>query len=102
MTRVITILFAAFIALQGAPAAAQGRCGDRAAMVREMDEKYGEVRRGFGMANGVLIELWASSATGTFTILQTYTTGVACVVVVGRQWQDEDWQAIELRKEPKT
>ena len=97
MTRWALILLVALIALQGAPVAAQGTCGDRDTMVRKLDEKYGEVRRGFGLAGDVLIEVWASEATGAFTILQTYTTGVGCVVIVGRQWQDEDWQ-----KEPKT
>ena len=97
MTRWTLTLLVALIALQGAPVAAQGLCGDRDTMVRKLDEKYGEVRRGFGVAGGVLIEVWASSETGAFTILQTYTTGVGCIVIVGRQWQDEDWQ-----EEPKT
>ena len=97
MTRWALILLVAIIVLQGDPVAAQGLCGDRDTMVRKLDEKYGEVRRGFGVAGGVLIEVWASKATGAFTILQTYTTGVGCIVIVGRQWQDEDWQ-----EEPKT
>ena len=97
MIRWTLTLLVALITLQGAPVAAQGLCGDRDTMVRKLDEKYGEVRRGFGVAGGVLIEVWASEATGAFTILQTYTTGVGCVVIVGRQWVDEDWQ-----EEPKT
>ena len=102
MTRWVSILLAAFIALHGAPAAAQGSCGDRAAMVRKLDAMYGEVRRGFGLSNGILLEVWASEATGTFTILQSYTTGVSCVVAAGRRWVDEDWQAAELQKRPET
>ena len=102
MIRWTLTLLVALITLQGAPVAAQGLCGDRDTMVRKLDEKYGEVRRGFGVAGGVLIEVWASEATGAFTILQTYTTGVGCVVIVGRQWQDEDWKVVESQKEPKT
>ena len=101
MIRPALTLLVVLAALQGDPAAAQGMCGDRDTMVRTLDEKYGEVRRGFGMAGGILVEVWASEATGTFTILQTYTTGVACVVIIGRRWQDEDWQKAELQKEPK-
>ena len=102
MTRLVSILLAAFIALHGAPAGAQGSCGDRAAMVLKLDAMYGEVRRGFGLANGILLEVWASSATGTWTILQSYTTGVACILAAGRRWVDEDWQAAELQKRPET
>ncbi len=96
------LLLILLAALQIAPVVAQGVCGDRAYMARQLDENYGEERRGFGIANGVLVEVWASSATGSFTILQTYTTGVACVVGVGENWHDEDWQEVELQKEPKT
>ena len=102
MTRWLPFLLAALIALQVAPAVAQGMCGDRDTMVRQLDENYGEVRRGAGLSGRNLLEVWASSVTGTFTIHRTYTSGVACVVVVGRRWQDEDWQAAELQKEPKT
>ena len=102
MTCWASFLLAALITLQGAPVAAQGLCGDRDTMVLRLEQKYGETRRGFGLAGNILIEVWASSETRGFTILQTYTSGVACVVVVGRRWQDEDWQAAELQKEPKT
>ena len=102
MTRWATILLGALITLQGAPVVAQGMCGDRDTMARKLDEKYGEARRGFGIAGGVLIEVWASIETGAFTILQTYTTGVGCIVIAGRQWRDENWQAAEPQKEPKT
>ena len=99
MTRWALILLVALIALQGTPAAAQGLCGDRATMVRQLNEKYSETRRGFGIANSVLIEVWASSETGGFTVLQSYTTGVSCVLAAGRRWQDENWQAAEPQKE---
>ena len=68
--RALTLLVV-LIALQGDPVAAQGMCGDRDTMARKLDERYGEVRRGFGIAGGVLIEVWASSETSAFTILQT-------------------------------
>ena len=91
-----------FFIASATPAQAQMACGKRDSVVERLGEKYGEVRRGGGLAGRTLLEVWASSATGTFTILRTYTSGVACVIAAGRQWQDEDWQAVELQKESKT
>ena len=102
MIRWSVIIVAMSIGLQGAPAVAQGLCGDRDNIVRQLDKDYGQVRRGLGMINGVLLEVWASSKTGKFTILQSYVSGVGCVIMMGHGWQDEDWQAAELQKGPKT
>ncbi len=90
MTRWPIILAALLVALAGPPAAAQMACGERAGMAAQLDAKYGETQRGRGLAApGVVFEVWASCATGTWTILKTTPNGWSCVMAVGEGWQSE-------------
>ncbi len=83
------ILLTTLIALYGAPVAAQMACGERAGIAAQLDAKYGETQRGRGLAApSVVFEVWASEATGTWTILKTTPNGWACVVAVGEDWLD--------------
>jgi hypothetical protein len=53
-----------------APPAAQAQiaCGARDSVVRNLGEKYGEVRRGGGLTGSTAIyEIWASEDAGTVT-----------------------------------
>ncbi len=75
-----------------APPVAQAQlgCGDRTAMVEQLSRTYGEMRKGAGLAGQVaLFEIWASKFTGTWTILKSYPNGMACVVAMGENWQDD-------------
>ncbi len=73
-------------ALHGAPAGAQGTCGDRNEMARRLVDQYGETLMGAGLGGPTLLEVWANCETGTWTILKTYTTGTACVMAAGTNW----------------
>jgi hypothetical protein len=69
---------------------AQLSCGDRNAMVEQLSRAYGEARKGAGLAGQTaLFEVWASDATGTWTILKTAPDGLACVVAAGENWRDD-------------
>ncbi len=94
MTRWTTILLASLIALQGAPVAAQMACGSHASIMIQLDRDYGEVRQGRGLTGLTILELWVSEATGTWTILDVYPSGMACVKAVGKLWRAD-------AKEPK-
>ncbi len=84
------VVFAALMVAIGTQARAQTACGKRADMVRVLDENYGEVRRGRGLAGPTaIIEIWVSEATGTWTILKTMPNGLTCVVAVGTAWHDD-------------
>jgi len=84
---------ALLIALTASPVAAQIACGERNSVVRNLGEKYGEVRRGAGLADSTAIfEIWASEDTGTWTILRTTPNGMACIMAVGEGWQDDPQQ----------
>ncbi len=64
-------------------------CVARDSVVTTLGEKYGEIRRGGGLAGPTAIfEIWASEATGTWTILKTSPDGMACVIAAGDVWQD--------------
>ncbi len=85
MTRLYTILLA--ILLTPAIAQAQMACGTRNTVVEKLGEKYSETRRGFGLAGSeAIFEIWASEATGSWTILKTTPNGLTCVMAVGDNW----------------
>ncbi len=85
---VIVVGFTMYLA---AAAQAQMACGTRDSVVATLSEKYGEVRRGGGLAGPTAIfEIWASDVTGTWTILKTTADGLTCVMAVGENWQDDD------------
>ncbi len=71
------------------PAVAQGsNCGDRQAIVDQLTNKYGESRQNVGLnENNSMVEIFASAATGTWTILVTMPTGMSCMVAAGQSWQ---------------
>ena len=79
------------LAAVGTPdARAQMACGTRDAVVAKLGDRYGEVRRGGGLAGPTAVyEIWASEATGTWTILKTMPNGISCVMAVGEGWQDD-------------
>lgn len=62
-------------------------CGERAAVVERLRDAYGETRRAYGLQRGAsVIEVYASDATGSWTILVTTPDGVACLVAAGESW----------------
>ncbi len=75
----------------GGPAVAQGTCGTHANMMAQLDMKYGETRRGAGLSGPQSIfEMWASSeGERTWTILQVYPSGMACVRASGNDWETD-------------
>jgi len=71
-----------------AAAAQAASCGERDNIIAQLDSEYGETRRGIGLSGGVILEIWASDTTGTFTILSTTPNGFACVIAAGEDWID--------------
>ncbi|MDU8927939.1 hypothetical protein RXV86_11140 [Alisedimentitalea sp. MJ-SS2] len=66
------------------PAHAQARCVGRDALVAGLEKRYAEAQIATGLqSNGVLIEIWASPTTGTWTIFLTDPEGIACVTSSG-------------------
>ena len=95
MTRILIIVALLLTALIlgllfVSPAQAQMVCDTRDSVVERLGEKYGEVWRGGGLSRPTAIfEIWASEATGTWTILKTTPNGWACIMAVGDGWHDD-------------
>ena len=74
-------------ALATGPAMAQSdapRCGPRAAAAETLATRYGEAVRFVGIINAAaVVEVWASDASGTWTLLVTNAEGETCVIFTG-------------------
>ena len=69
------------------PVAAQNLCGERVDIIDTLKKRYHEVPVSMGLSgNGGVVEIFASSK-GSWTILVTRPTGVACVVSAGEAWE---------------
>ncbi len=65
-------------------AQASGNCGERTRIVAALAERYGEARRLIALTNArQVIELFASSETGTWTLLITFPSGQSCLIGAG-------------------
>ena len=68
------------------PSQAHAMCGDREAVLNNLEETYSEVPEARGLAsNGNVIEL-VVSPSGSFTILYTMPNGLVCVLAAGEGW----------------
>ncbi|MCL4188399.1 MAG: hypothetical protein KJZ85_12395 [Rhodobacteraceae bacterium] len=85
----ILALAAVLSAAAAGPAAAQpARCGERARVLDHLASAYGESRRAAGRAaNDVLVELFASDATGSWTITATLPNGMTCLLAAGEGFE---------------
>lgn len=70
------------------PALAQQQCGPREAVVAHLAEKYAETRRSIGLAaNNMVMEVYASPTSGTWTITVTTPQGMTCLVASGQGFE---------------
>jgi hypothetical protein len=77
-------------ALAANPAQAQSVCGPRDDIVRHLGERYGETRQSLGLAGGRgVVELYANSESGSWTILITSPQGTACLMAAGDSFEQE-------------
>lgn len=79
------------LASLAAPAFAEGNvCGEREIIVRRLQDKYGETRQSMGLQqNNGVVEIFASDASGTWTILVTMPNGMTCLVAAGEAWDGD-------------
>lgn len=63
-------------------------CAPHASMVAQLVEKYGETRQSIGLTSGnQLVELFASSETGSWSIIVTRPTGMTCILAAGQAFE---------------
>ncbi len=87
----LAVLVGLGLGLGSVPAAAdipQVFCADRAEVLERLAESYGETRRGVGLgANNAVMELFASSDTGSWTITMTRPDGKTCLIASGEAFE---------------
>ena len=63
-------------------------CGERHAVIANLEKTYSEAPVSIGLAsNGAVIEVLASPS-GSFTILLTQPNGLSCVMAAGENWEN--------------
>ena len=84
----LTLGFAGVVVAANAGFAQGAQCAPRDNVVTHLAEKYGETRRGIGLAGqGTVMEVYAADATGTWTILMTMPNGTACMIASGQGYE---------------
>ncbi|NEX47468.1 hypothetical protein [Pseudotabrizicola algicola] len=64
------------------------QCGARDLVLRQLAERYGETRRGVGLAaNNSVMEMFASAASGSWTITVTLPDGRMCLLASGEGFE---------------
>lgn len=69
-------------------AAAAPACHNAVEIAKQLRVKYDEEPIAFGFqSNGDLLQVWASEAKGTWTIVTTTPAGMSCIVAAGKHWE---------------
>lgn len=69
-------------------AAEPGPCAPREVVVARLQEVYGETRRSVERTAGrATLELFASDATGSWTMTATRPGGLTCLIASGRDYE---------------
>ncbi|MCU0911121.1 MAG: hypothetical protein MUE98_07185 [Rhodobacteraceae bacterium] len=90
MTKELFVLSFGFAALIAATniAQAQAACADRETVVSRLASGFGETRQAIGLAaNNAVLEVFASTETGTWTITVTQPGGPTCMVASGHSFE---------------
>ena len=76
------------LAAQQASGQQSNNCAPRQAVLERLADRYGETRQSIGLgANNAVVEVFASSETGTWTITVTLPTGITCLVASGQSFE---------------
>lgn len=67
---------------------AQQNCADRVLVIERLASAYGETRQSIGLAqNNTMVEVFASTTTGSWTITVTNAAGLTCLVASGQAFE---------------
>lgn len=75
-------------ATQNAQAQQAQTCAERGVVVERLQTRYGETRQSIGLGQGNrVIEMFASTDTGTWTIVVTLPNGMTCLLAAGESFE---------------
>jgi hypothetical protein len=67
---------------------AQHNCAARDLVIERLASAYGETRQSIGLAqNNTMVEVFASTTTGSWTITVTNASGLTCLVASGQAFE---------------
>lgn len=67
---------------------AQQNCAARDLVIERLASAYGETRQSIGLAqNNTMVEVFASTTTGSWTITVTNASGLTCLVASGQAFE---------------
>ena len=73
------------------PAHAQTNCAPRDMVLTRLQASFGETLTAGGLrSQSQVLEVWASDATGTWTVLMTTADGMTCVMASGTNWHQNE------------
>jgi len=88
-SRLTAPLAAALLSLTACAPAHAATCAARQAVVDRLANSYGETVQSMGLgSNNGIVEVFASSETGTWTITVTMPNGMTCLVASGQAFED--------------
>lgn len=71
--------------------AQSSNCAPRQSVVDRLSERFGESRQSIGLASGDrVVEMFASTETGTWTLTMTLPTGLTCIIGAGQAFERLD------------
>ena len=77
------------LALAATEVSAQGNnCAPRPVVLERLADRFGETRQSMGLGvQGQVVEVFASDATGSWTITVTLPSGITCLVASGQSYE---------------
>lgn len=68
--------------------AQSANCAPRDKVLEQLSDTYGETRQSIGLGTqGVVIEVFASEDTGSWTITATSPNGITCLIAAGQSFE---------------
>jgi hypothetical protein len=86
--KLVAVLAAVSLFGSAGVASAATACGSRDVLAKSLTTKFKEARRAMGVVNAKAVMEIFMSPQGTWTVLVTDTTGIACVIATGHDWQE--------------
>lgn len=69
--------------------AQSGACAPRDQVIERLAARYGETRQSMGLGhNNAVMEVYANTEAGSWTITVTMTNGVTCLVASGQAFEE--------------
>lgn len=85
LTRIL--IAAAVVPLATAALAEPPRCLPRADLVTALETQFAESAVGMGLeSEASVVEIFRSDDGGSWTILQSFSNGMSCIVATGTDW----------------